>query len=148
MLATSLRWKLLLGLTAVLIIAAAAYAKFMMPSLPSGLDLSRSKGTEHGLYVGTIEPSASPVSIGQMHAWIIQVESADGRPVTDASVSIDGGMPQHGHGLPTQPRMTKVLAAGRYLIEGVKFNMGGWWTLKFEISAPAGKDTVTFNLVL
>ena len=37
---------------------------------------------------------------------------------------------------------------GRYRIEGVKFSMSGWWELKFDISAPAGTDTVTFNLVL
>jgi hypothetical protein len=37
---------------------------------------------------------------------------------------------------------------GRYLIEGVRFNMGGWWELRLDISSPAGEDGVTFNLVI
>jgi hypothetical protein len=53
-------------------------------------------------------------------------------------------MPQHGHGLPTRPRVTRELAGGVYEVGGVRFNMGGWWELKFTI----GGDTVTFNLGL
>ena len=57
-------------------------------------------------------------------------------------------MPEHNHGLPTSPEMTGQLDGGRYRIEGVKFSMPGWWELKFDISAAAGSDSVTFNLVL
>ena len=35
-----------------------------------------------------------------------------------------------------------------YEIEGLRFNMGGWWELKLAIDAPAGADSVTFNLSL
>jgi hypothetical protein len=34
------------------------------------------------------------------------------------------------------------------LVEGVKFNMPGWWELDLALEGPAGADTVTFNLVL
>jgi hypothetical protein len=34
------------------------------------------------------------------------------------------------------------------LVEGVKFNMGGWWVVRFAITSSAGTDTVTFNLGL
>jgi hypothetical protein len=57
-------------------------------------------------------------------------------------------MPQHGHGLPTRPRVTRNLGGGVYEIEGVRFNMGGWWEFKLAISAPGGSDRVTFNLAL
>jgi hypothetical protein len=57
-------------------------------------------------------------------------------------------MPQHGHGLPTSPQATEYLGDGRYLIEGVRFNMGGWWELKFSISAGQGDDSAVFNVVL
>jgi len=30
----------------------------------------------------------------------------------------------------------------------VKFNMGGWWVVRFAIASAAGTDTVTFNLSL
>ena len=57
-------------------------------------------------------------------------------------------MPQHGHGLPTRPRVTRNLGDGVYEIEGVRFNMGGWWELKLAIDSAAGADSVTFNLNL
>ncbi len=57
-------------------------------------------------------------------------------------------MPQHGHGLPTAPQVTKNLGDGRYRIEGVKFNMSGWWTFEVAVDSADGSDSVTFNIVL
>ena len=70
------------------------------------------------------------------------------RQLTGAAITIDGGMPQHGHGLPTQPEVSANLGAGRYQVEGMKFNMPGWWVVNLSVNGPAGADTVTFNLVL
>jgi hypothetical protein len=30
----------------------------------------------------------------------------------------------------------------------MKFNMGGWWVVKFRVSAAPGPDSVTFNVRL
>jgi hypothetical protein len=57
-------------------------------------------------------------------------------------------MPQHGHGLPTQPLVTAYLGDGTYLVEGMKFQMGGWWVVDFTIEANGQSDTVRFNLSL
>jgi hypothetical protein len=57
-------------------------------------------------------------------------------------------MPQHGHGLPTKPAVTRRLGEGDHLVEGMKFNMGGWWVVKFQVAGPQGSDVVTFNLKL
>ena len=65
-----------------------------------------------------------------------------------ASISVDGDMPQHGHGLPTRPQVTKHLGNGDYLAEGMKFQMGGWWVVDFTIDAAGQKDTVRFNMIL
>ncbi len=54
-----------------------------------------------------------------------------------------------GHGLPTQPRVTQELGEGRYLVEGMKFSMTGWWEIKLKLqSADGGPDSVTFNKVI
>jgi hypothetical protein len=68
--------------------------------------------------------------------------------VEGATITVDGGMPQHGHGLPTSPRVTKSHGDGVYQIDGVRFNMGGWWEFRLAIASPAGADTITFNLDL
>jgi hypothetical protein len=65
-----------------------------------------------------------------------------------AAFSVGGGMPQHGHGFPTRPRITRELETGTYLLEGVKFSMTGWWEIRLDIQGPQGSDTVTFNTVV
>ena len=100
-----------------------------------------------GRYVATLEP-ARPLRPRQMHTVLVVVRDADGRAIDEAQISIDGGMPQHGHGLPTRPRVTRNLGDGMYEIEGVRFNMGGWWEFKLAIAGSRGADTVTFNLAL
>ena len=101
----------------------------------------------NNLYTATIE-TARELKPRQMYSVMVKVTDQDGNPVAGAKLAIDGGMPQHGHGLPTRPRMTRALAAGTYEIEGVRFNMGGWWEFKVTIAAERGEDTVTFNLSL
>jgi hypothetical protein len=44
--------------------------------------------------------------------------------------------------------VTQNLGDGVYEIEGVRFNMGGWWEFKVTITSERGNDTVTFNLSL
>ena len=100
-----------------------------------------------GLYVATLQ-GATDLQPRKMYTLQATVADQSGQPVTGASITVDGGMPQHGHGLPTRPRVTKELGDGAYEISGVRFNMGGWWEVKLTITSPAGTDTVTFNLSL
>jgi hypothetical protein len=30
----------------------------------------------------------------------------------------------------------------------MKFNMGGWWVVKFQVAAAEGRDSLVFNLKL
>ena len=100
-----------------------------------------------GRYVATLEP-ARPLHPRQMQTVRVTVRDAEGRAIDEAQISVDGGMPQHGHGLPTRPRVTRNLGDGIYEIEGVRFNMGGWWEFSLTIGSSRGADTVTFNLAL
>jgi hypothetical protein len=100
-----------------------------------------------GRYVATLEP-ARPLRPRQMQTVRLTVRDDEGRAIDAAQISIDGGMPQHGHGLPTRPRVTRNLGDGIYEIEGVRFNMGGWWEFTLAIAGSRGADTVTFNLDL
>ena len=101
----------------------------------------------HGQYVATLEPDHQ-LRPRQMQTVRVTVVDNRGHAIEEATLTIDGGMPQHGHGLPTRPRVTKSLGGGSYQIEGVRFNMGGWWEFKVAIATDAGADTVTFNLDL
>jgi len=141
--------KISIGL-AVVAAVIAAVAGYMMMSMspPADLDLAREKVTAKGLYTVAIAPENESFERNTLHAWIATVKAADGNPVEGAEIAIDGGMPQHGHGLPTAPAVTASLGEGRYRIEGVRFNMSGWWEFKLRVKAAAGEDDVTFNLSL
>lgn len=89
-----------------------------------------------------------PVPVGRLHAWTLHVARADGSPVNDAAIAVDGDMPQHLHGLPTRPRVTRHLGNGGYLVEGIKFQMGGWWVMDFDVTAAGQTERVRFHLQL
>ena len=89
-----------------------------------------------------------PIAINVMHEWILTIESADGYPVTNADVAVEGGMPEHNHGLPTQPKVTKNLGNGRYLLQGVRFHMSGFWEMKVTIRVEGYEHVVIFRLEL
>jgi hypothetical protein len=133
---------------AIVAIGSIALGARMMAPPPSDLDLALSKSTDHGLYVAELEADQSPVPVGKLHTWTVKISTPDGKPAQTTAISIDGGMPRHGHGLPTRPEVTTDLGGGAHLIEGMKFNMDGWWTLTLSIDGSAGSDTATFNLVL
>ncbi|MEX2454967.1 MAG: FixH family protein, partial [Rhodospirillaceae bacterium] len=119
----------------------------MMEARPNTLDTSTSKMTDHRHFHVAIAPETAPVPVNRMHRWVLTVHTPDGKPVEGAAIAVEGGMPDHGHGLPTAPRVTKHLGEGRYLVEGVRFNMTGWWRLRFAIAGSA-RDSVSFNLDL
>lgn len=105
------------------------------------------RATANGLYTVTVVTSA-PLAKRKLQTVRLLVVDRDGAPVSGADIRVDGGMPQHGHGLPTKPRAKTTTDAGQYVVDGVKFNMGGWWELKFAVSTSAGSDSVTFNIRL
>jgi hypothetical protein len=88
------------------------------------------------------------LALRKLQSVRVSVADSAGLPIEGATISVDGGMPQHGHGLPTQPRVTRSLGQGEYLVEGLRFNMGGWWVLNLAVDGRMGRDTVTFNLDL
>ena len=96
----------------------------------------------------SLVPPATPPAVNQMHSWLVKLSDSTGMPVSGATMTVGGGMPQHGHGLPTKPRVTRETESGTYVIEGMKFSMTGWWNINLDIQSPAGHDKVTFNTVV
>jgi hypothetical protein len=83
---------------------------FMKP--PADLDYARVRVSEAGLYRATIKPEGDSIPQGKLQKWTLHLETIDGVPVDLAKVTVDGGMPQHRHGLPTKPIVTRQLGNG------------------------------------
>ena len=133
-------------LTSLLFTALAVSTGCMSP--PKDLDLALARPSADSKYLVRLQPPAKPAALNQLHAWQVKLTLPSGTPVANARIKVDGGMPQHGHGLPTRPQVTRELPDGAYLIEGMKFSMTGWWEIKLSIEGSRGADRVTFNHIV
>lgn len=96
----------------------------------------------NGTYALTAEPALQPMRLNTMHYWTLHLTDTENQPVSDAVFRVDGGMPGHGHGLPTAPRVSAGDEPGQYILKGLRFNMSGEWLLQFDISANGASDKV------
>jgi len=125
-----------------------------IPSVHQHVALDKSKvdygksqiGAARKYMVSYTAVSGDNTPLNRMVQWKVHVDDALGTPVDGAKIEVGGGMPEHGHGLPTKPRITEELGGGDYLLEGLKFTMPGWWQVTLKIHAADGDDNVTFNL--
>lgn len=134
------------GLLMAVVAIYAAYRLFTPPA--PEIDVAYNTVSRDGIYQVMFETEAQPIPLNETHDWVVTITTPDGTPVTDASLSIDGGMPAHAHGLPTEPQLAENLGEGQYRVEGMRFNMGGHWEIRIGISADPGLDEAVFNLDL
>ena len=116
--------------------------------VPANLDYSTTRVSDKNIFRVSYLSTENIIPVNKMHQWTLHIETVDGKPVENATIKVDGDMPQHGHGLPTSPRVTKDLGNGDYLIDGMKFQMGGWWLMDLTITADTQIDAVHFNMLL
>lgn len=113
---------------------------------PMAVDTATECETAH--FRVAYQSDATPIPLNRLHRWRLEVTTLQGEPVTGAEITIDGDMPEHGHGLPTRPEVTRELERGVYLVEGMKFQMPGHWVVEFHIAANGHEDTARFDLML
>jgi hypothetical protein len=115
-----------------------------------GADMSRSleATSELGRYRIATRPAAPPVELHQMHDWIVRIELLEESSAIPTSIRFDGGMPSHGHGFSTQPRVTQNLGNGEFRVEGVKFHMAGPWVLRITVTSREGSDYVELPVTI
>ena len=101
-----------------------------------------------GRFVATLRPQGERPQIGRVQNWEVKVTTPEGKAVYPARIGVNGGMPGHGHGLPTTPQVTEHLGEGRYRIEGLSFNMAGDWVLLLAIETPELRDRVQFEMTI
>jgi hypothetical protein len=131
------------------LIAVLAFGLACANASPTEAPPGWSARSDSGRLVGRLAPeSGAAVEIGKFQTWILELRDAGSAPVTGAAVAIAGGMPGHGHGLPTQPQVTEEVGVGRYRIEGVKLNMAGAWVIEVFVSTAAGQDRLRFDLAI
>lgn len=98
--------------------------------------------------VVSVYPKDGDVPLRKYHEWIVTVHDRKGSPIRGASIRLAAGMQEHGHGMPSAPQVTGYLDKGRYLVEGMKFNMAGDWMIDVFVETSALTDEAAFDISL
>jgi hypothetical protein len=93
------------------------------------LGVQTSKGTTVDIY-----SEIAPLEINRIHSWQLRLTDAQGNSISNAQIELFGGMPEHDHGMPTQPQITAETEIGSYLLEGMRFHMPGKWLLDIKLT--------------
>jgi len=104
--------------------------------------------SRNGHFQVVAEPDRGSIPLREYHDWIVNIRGTDGGPVQLDGLSVSGGMPGHGHGLPSQPKVQEYLGDGRYRLSGFLFNMHGDWTLRIHMVRRGVQDVADLKLTL
>ncbi|MDP6540073.1 MAG: hypothetical protein QF903_07625 [Planctomycetota bacterium] len=101
------------------------------PSRGDPVELASNDGTYFLAY--TLEATTIPES--EPFALEVGVFADEARklPAAGIELAFDARMPQHGHGMRREPRVSE-LGEGRYRVEGILLHMPGYWELYFDVT--------------
>ncbi|MEZ5537086.1 MAG: hypothetical protein R3F02_15865 [Thiolinea sp.] len=114
-------------------------------SAPAPWQISQT-GTNN-IYQAHLDCETQPET-GPFQNCTVSFTDLQGVNITPETILIDGGMPLHGHGLPTSPVLTTLEQTGTYRIDGLKYNMPGAWLLGFKVSTSQNDDKIIFDFVI
>ena len=153
-----LRWKIEISA----VIAAMGVAAVVVPPIAgtgnsdaSGLTRSKTAAfsrlsaipSHNGFYRASLVEPSEPARPFGSRVWTVEVQTATGSPVEGATLALESWMPDETQVLATHPRVTGYLGAGRYRIDGLRFDRHGWWNVRLQVAAAGGTDSLAFNLV-
>ncbi len=116
------------------------------PGQPPARKNSLRRTSESGVYRVEVRPEDPSSPRDELHAWLVRIETLDGRSIRPGRLAFSAGMPQHGHGLPTAPHVTDALPDDWFRVSGIRFHMPGEWTLRVEFVGPSGPDVAIFQV--
>ncbi len=113
--------------------------------LPENLDTAQVQQGKHFKVSYVASTADGKPEFNRMHDWNLVVEAKQplDKPV---KLAFSGEMPQHLHGLPTNVQITRT-APGRFVIEGLKFHMVGWWRFKVKVTGDGKSEDFVFNVL-
>lgn len=103
--------------------------------------------SHNGVYRASLVEQSGPTRPFDSRVWTVEVQTATGSPVEGATLALESWMPDETKVLATHPRVMGYLGAGRYRIDGLRFDRRGWWNVRLQVVAVGGTDSLAFNLV-
>lgn len=105
--------------------------------------------TKKGLFTVAYAPQGGTVPVGTPHSWTITITRPDGTKPNRAEVAgFTGNMPEHGHGFPAKPVVSRPFGPGEVKISNINFSMKGAWEVTVQVKEGAAVDEAVFALSL
>ncbi len=89
----------------------------------------------------------SPIPVNQEFRLVVEVEDAldPGSSLSGVSLSVDAGMPAHGHGM-NRVASVRRESDGRFVAEGLLFHMPGSWELYLDVARQGIAERAQFTI--
>ncbi len=99
-----------------------------------------------GHYFVRVTPHPDPIPDNELFTLDVYVAAADhcDVPLKNVDVRVDAQMPEHQHGMVTQPKLERV--GDRFRVEGMQFHMSGLWELYVDISVGGVTERAQFRI--
>jgi hypothetical protein len=117
------------------------------------LDESRSQLSDGGSFMVMYSPDPEPIPFNELFDLVVMVHDGEDHSemLMDADIEVDATMPAHGHGMNTEPSVTRE-DDGSFLVEGMKFHMRSEdaeqrWEIHIEATHEETTETATFNVM-
>lgn len=114
-------------------------------AVPAGLDLSRIRDSELGLY--RVELEDVPVSADHPAPLTVTVTHRPHATPADVALAISAARPRCRCLAPAALAVTR-RAPGRFESTSFSFPSPGWWVARITVFTDRGWDAVTFNLAV
>ena len=116
---------------------------------PEELDGKTTALSNAGTYRGAWRTDPSPIPLNEGFSIDVWIEDPDDPALSLESISLaaDAAMPDHGHGMRTQPRVTRN-EDGSFRVDGMMFHMPGYWELYLDVLRGAIRERSQFAIEL
>lgn len=98
-------------------------------------------------YRASLVAASDPNGASGSRAWVVEVRTATGLPVEHATLALESWMPDDDAVRASRAHVAADLGAGRYRIDGLRFDRRGWWNVRLQVVGSSGTDSLAFNLV-
>ncbi|GMU80574.1 MAG: hypothetical protein AMXMBFR47_04450 [Planctomycetota bacterium] len=88
-----------------------------------------------------------PIPMNEPFEIRARIEPIGGSPLGEASLRVDAAMPDHRHGMNTQPQVTRE-ADGTWRVRGMLLHMPGYWELYFDLERDGETERAQYNFEL
>lgn len=103
--------------------------------------------SDDGHFYVMYSPDVDPIPYNETFSmyWMVHDGADHSHMLGDTTLTLDVTMPEHGHGMNTEPQITQD-AAGGFQVDGMLFHMRGWWALAATITEGDVVDHATFYI--